>query len=132
MTKKRFAKLSRVRELVEATKRFGAKDSNIGVLTWGSSAGPALEAVSLLQQKGQEVSGMAIRLLSPFPMDEVLAFVNGCKTVLIAEVNYQGQLSSLIEGRQSQGTIIRKFTSVEGVPFRAGQIAAALEEVVRQ
>lgn len=129
MTKKRFAKLSKVSELVETTKRFGDKDSDIGILTWGSSAGPALEAVSLLQLKGLNVAGMALRLLSPFPMDEVLTFVNGCKTVLIAEVNFQGQLASLIEGRQEQGTTIRKFTSIEGVPFRTGELVAALEEV---
>jgi hypothetical protein len=62
-------------------------------------------------------------------MDEVLSFVNGCRAVVIAEVNFQGQLASLIEGKQQHGTTVEKFTSIQGVPFRTGELIAALEEV---
>ena len=132
MTTKRFKKLLRVGELVETAERFGDQEADIGILTWGSSAGPALEAVSLLQQRGRPVSGMALRLLSPFPMEDVLTFVNSCKAVVIAEVNFQGQLASLIEGRQDNGTTIKKLTSIQGLPFRTGELIAALEEVAQR
>jgi 2-oxoglutarate ferredoxin oxidoreductase subunit alpha len=115
--------------MVTATKRFGEKNSDVGILTWGSTAGPAIEAVSLLQKKGRPVAGMAVRLLSPFPVDEVLGFVNRYRTVLIPEVNFQGQLASLIEGREAPETSLRRLTSVKGIPFRTDELVEALEEV---
>ncbi len=129
MTSKRFKKVEAARQLVRPYVRFGDSSSEVGILTWGSSAGPAIEAVSVLEARGIGVAGIALRLLSPFPMDEVLEFLNKRKAVIIAEVNFQGQLASLVMDRQHNDTRLIKLTSIEGVPFRTGEIVAALEEV---
>lgn len=131
MTAKRFRKLDRVAALVEATVTFGDPAAEIGLLTWGSAAGPAMEAVPILARKGVKVAGMAVRLLSPLPLADILAFVNQRHVVVIAEGNYQGQLASLVDGRQNPGVKITRLTSVSGVPFGTGEMITAVEEAAR-
>jgi 2-oxoglutarate ferredoxin oxidoreductase subunit alpha len=131
MTAKRFRKLEHVRDLVEGTVTFGDDTADVGLLTWGSGAGQAAEAVAVLARKGVKVAGMAIRLLMPLPLEDVLSFVNRRRVTLIFEDNYQGQLASLIEGRQRPGIRIAKLNEISGVPIGTGKIVAAVEEAAR-
>ncbi len=131
MTQKRFRKLRHVREMVEPFVRFGDPEADIGLLTWGSTAGQAMEAVAMLARTGRKVAGMALRLLWPFPMEEVLEFMNRRSVVVIAEGNYQGQLASLVEGRQRAQVRIARLNAVSGVPFTTGEVVAAIEEAAR-
>ncbi|MBN1423294.1 2-oxoacid:acceptor oxidoreductase subunit alpha [Candidatus Fermentibacteria bacterium] len=131
MTAKRFRKLERVSDLVESAVMFGDQTADVGVLTWGSTAGSAMEATPALEHRGIKVAGMALRLLAPFPQADVLAFMNARRVVVIAEGNYQGQLASLVEGRQRAGIRVVRLTSVTGVPIGAGEIITAVEEAAR-
>lgn len=131
MTEKRFRKLKEVPSMVDGLLQFGEPNADVGVLTWGSAAGEAREAVKILASRGQPVAGLAVRLLSPFPMNEVLDFMAGKRAVVVVEMNYQGQMASLIEGRQGPRTKIHKLNQVTGVPFRTGEIISILEEVAR-
>ena len=130
-TAKRFRKLDHVRDMVEAFVTFGDPAADIGLLTWGSAAGEAAEAVSILARKGVKVAGMALRLLSPLPLAEIIKFMNRRRVVVIAEGNYQGQLASLVEGRQRTKTRVTKLNAISGVPFSTSEMITAVEEAAR-
>lgn len=131
MTAKRFRKLRHVRGMVEPFVTFGDPGAEVGILTWGSTAGQAMEAVPMVARKNIPVAGMAVRLLMPLPMDEILEFINRRRVVLVVEGNYQGQLASLLEGRQRPGVRIQRLNAVSGVPFTTGEVVSALEEAAR-
>ncbi|MFJ3236013.1 2-oxoacid:acceptor oxidoreductase subunit alpha, partial [Streptomyces sp. NPDC086787] len=94
------------------------------VLGWGSTYGPITAAVRRLRTAGEPVAQAHLRHLNPFPQNlgEVLARYD---RVVIPEMNL-GQLATLIRAKYLIDA--RSITQVNGMPFKAQQLAAALEE----
>ncbi|MBU8848421.1 MAG: 2-oxoacid:acceptor oxidoreductase subunit alpha, partial [Desulfobacterales bacterium] len=95
MTQKRFAKFNTV--LTEApAPEISANDRDefdIGVISWGSSAGAAHEAVMSAQKEGINASSFSSMMLSPFPEKALIDFSDKCKKILIPELNFSGQFA---------------------------------------
>jgi len=98
MTKKRFNKHSSV--LSEAPdpviSGFNKDMADIGVVSWGSSAGAAHEAVISAKKEGIKGASFSSMMLSPFPEKELTDFVKKCKKILVPELNYAGQFADFI------------------------------------
>lgn len=96
MTQKRFRKFQSV--LSEAPppeiSRTDQTAYDIGVISWGSSAGAAHEAVMAARQEGIDASSFSSMMISPFPERELLEFAGKCKKILIPELNYSGQFAA--------------------------------------
>ncbi len=61
------------------------------ILTWGSMSGPASEAQNSLKSEGINVRLVALRQISPFPIDAVEKALEGATQVLVIEQNHTGQ-----------------------------------------
>ncbi|MYT71597.1 MULTISPECIES: 2-oxoacid:acceptor oxidoreductase subunit alpha [unclassified Streptomyces] len=98
------------------------------VLGWGSTYGPITAAVRLLRAAGKPVAQAHLRHLNPFPADlgEVLARY---ERVIVPEMNL-GQLATLLRARYLFD--VRALTQVNGMPFKAGQLARMVEEALRE
>ncbi|MEV5427667.1 2-oxoacid:acceptor oxidoreductase subunit alpha, partial [Streptomyces cellulosae] len=96
------------------------------VLGWGSTYGPITAAVRRLRKAGQPVAQAHLRHLNPFPknLGEVL---RGYDKVVIPEMNL-GQLATLIRAKYLVDA--RSYNQVNGMPFKAEQLAAALKEAI--
>jgi 2-oxoglutarate/2-oxoacid ferredoxin oxidoreductase subunit alpha len=96
------------------------------VLGWGSTYGSIGAAVRRARRAGHEVAHAHLRHLNPFPPDlgEVLRRYD---RVLVPEINL-GQLALLLRGRFLVDVI--SYNRVRGLPFRAAELAEAIEEVV--
>jgi 2-oxoglutarate ferredoxin oxidoreductase subunit alpha len=94
------------------------------VLGWGSTYGPITAAVRRLRGIGHAVAQAHLRHLNPFPanLGEVLRSYD---KVVVPEMNL-GQLAALIRAKYLVDA--RSHTQVNGMPFKAEQLAAALKE----
>src|SRR6266498_1832755 len=96
------------------------------VLSWGGTYGSVAAAVRRVRATGKKVAHAHLRYLNPFPRNtgEV---VRGYEKVLVPEINL-GQLQKLI--RAEFLVDATGFNLVRGIPFRAGEVAAAIDAMV--
>ncbi|MFR9787149.1 2-oxoacid:acceptor oxidoreductase subunit alpha [Streptomyces sp. MB22_4] len=97
------------------------------VLGWGSTYGPITAAVRRLRTAGESIAQAHLRHLNPFPanLGSVLARYD---KVVVPEMNL-GQLATLIRAKYLVDA--HSYNQVNGMPFKAEQLADALQEVLR-
>jgi 2-oxoglutarate ferredoxin oxidoreductase subunit alpha len=100
--------------------------AHVLVLGWGSTYGPIGAACRAVRRAGRQVAQAHLRYLNPFPANtgEVLRRYD---KVLIPEMNL-GQLSMLIRATYLVDAI--GYNRVRGLPFKAEELAGAIEEVI--
>nr|WP_107470725.1 hypothetical protein [Streptomyces sp. ERV7] len=96
------------------------------VIGWGSTYGPITAAVRRLRAEGLPIAQAHLRHLNPFPrnLGEVLRHYD---TVVVPEMNL-GQLATLIRAKYVVDA--QSYTQVNGMPFKAAQLAEALKEAI--
>ncbi|MEV8320486.1 2-oxoglutarate ferredoxin oxidoreductase subunit alpha, partial [Streptomyces sp. NPDC059900] len=96
------------------------------VLGWGSTYGPITAAVRRLRSSDEAIAQAHLRHLNPFPsnLGEVL---HSYDKVVIPEMNL-GQLATLIRAKYLVDA--HSYNQVNGMPFKAEQLATALKEVI--
>ncbi|MFI1396265.1 2-oxoacid:acceptor oxidoreductase subunit alpha [Streptomyces sp. NPDC020681] len=96
------------------------------VLGWGSTYGPITAAVRRLRAAGIPIAQAHLRNLNPFPgnLGEVLGRYS---KVVVPEMNL-GQLASLIRAKYLVDA--QSYNQVNGMPFKAEQLATALKEAI--
>lgn len=94
------------------------------VVGWGSTYGPITAAVRRIRGAGGAVAQAHLRHLNPFPgnLGEVLKRYD---KVVVPEMNL-GQLAHLLRAKYLVDA--RSHTQVTGLPFKAEQLAAAIQE----
>jgi 2-oxoglutarate ferredoxin oxidoreductase subunit alpha len=101
-------------------------EAKLLVLGWGSTYGSIGAAVRRARRAGQNVAQAHLRHMNPFPanLGEVLRRYD---KVLVPEINL-GQLALLLRGKYLVDVI--SYNRVRGLPFRAAELAEAIEEVL--
>ncbi|WP_326807772.1 2-oxoacid:acceptor oxidoreductase subunit alpha [Streptomyces sp. NBC_01186] len=96
------------------------------VLGWGSTYGPITAAVRRIRNAGGEIAQAHLRNLNPFPrnLGEVL---RRYEKVVVPEMNL-GQLATLVRAKYLVDA--QSYTQVNGMPFKAEQLATALKEAI--
>lgn len=128
---KRMRKMELARTLVPPPALFGVppEAADVSLLVFGTTKGPALEAIRWLEPEGVRVAMMQVVTVWPFPAEEVLSFLDAAKTTVIVEGNLTGQLQGLVRQhclRDVDHTLHR----YDGRPFSPEQIYAKLTEVI--
>ncbi|KMS72735.1 2-oxoglutarate ferredoxin oxidoreductase subunit alpha [Streptomyces viridochromogenes] len=96
------------------------------VLGWGSTYGPITAAVRRLRNAGELIAQAHLRHLNPFPRN--LGVVLGSyEKVVIPEMNL-GQLATLVRAKYLVDA--HSYNQVNGMPFKAEQLAKALKEAI--
>ncbi|MFJ4619024.1 2-oxoacid:acceptor oxidoreductase subunit alpha [Streptomyces sp. NPDC088812] len=96
------------------------------VLGWGSTYGPITAAVRRLRAAGEGIAQAHLRHLNPFPRN-LGAVLEAYDRVVIPEMNL-GQLATLIRARYLVDA--HSYNQVNGMPFKAEQLATALKEAI--
>lgn len=96
------------------------------VLGWGSTYGPITAAVRRLRTAGHPIAQAHLRHINPFPanLGDVLKRYD---KVVIPEMNL-GQLATLLRAKYLIDA--HSFNQVNGMPFKAEQLATALKEAI--
>ena len=97
-------------------------DAKVLVVGWGSTYGAIAAGVRRIRARGQKVAHAQLVHLNPFPsnLEAVLAAYD---KVLVPEVNL-GQLNKLLRAEFLVDVV--SFTKLQGLPFRAAEIEAAI------
>ena len=129
MTVKRFQKLAAIGadpKMRDSCLAFGDEKAEIGIVTWGSTAGPVEEAVRIAAEMGFAARALVPRLLNPLPHAELERFFRQVKRVIVPELNFTGQLASVLRSVYRVPTI--GLAKVKGVPMDPSEIVAKIAE----
>ncbi|MEZ5840121.1 MAG: 2-oxoacid:acceptor oxidoreductase subunit alpha [Hyphomicrobiales bacterium] len=133
MSRKRYGKLEPATRYPGLTtaKRFGAQGKvNVGILGWGSTFGEILEAMFEAEKEGISCSAMKVVMLSPLPLDQIEAFFDDCDVVLVPELNFEGQLATLVSG--TIGRPVVRLARATGSPMQVAEILAEVRRLASQ
>jgi len=118
MMEKRMKKLLSAKKEIPTPSLFGPKNAKLTLVGWGSTKGPALAAVELLEGKANYLH---LNYLWPFPQEEVQKILFIAQKVIILEGNYSGQLHQLIK-EQTAEKADEVFLKYDGRPFYPEEI----------
>ncbi|HEY3414663.1 MAG TPA: 2-oxoacid:acceptor oxidoreductase subunit alpha [Armatimonadota bacterium] len=131
MSDKRARKIESAAQEPGWTEELGDQKADIGILCWGSTAGPAREALEILQERGVSAKMLFVRMLWPMREAEIRKFITGCRAIVLPELNGSGQYAQLVRSRLygTSNVPIVRYNKVTGLPFGAHEIADFVEEV---
>lgn len=125
MTNRRFSKLKLLEnEFFESVN----PEFNICLMPWGGSKGPAMEAYEKLIESGEKISWLYTMFLNPLPA-ELLQLLKSKELVLVPELNYMGQFSSIL---RTYGVKAESITQFTGLPFKVRDLCARVAGRVKQ
>ncbi|EFH85570.1 2-oxoacid:acceptor oxidoreductase subunit alpha [Ktedonobacter racemifer] len=127
MMEKRFRKLYTAAEELPQPQRYGDAEATIGLIGWGSTEGTIQEAIDRAREKGYKVAALHLKILSPLPDRKIQEFIHSVQKVIVPECNYSGQLANLLGAKYGLQAI--RVNKYGGIPFTAGEILRAIEEV---
>lgn len=102
---------------------------DVGVVGWGSTFGSVLEAVNVARERGLRVGALKVAAIYPYHTDAIRKFMARCQEILIPELNYSGQLATLI-GHLHRKDVVR-LNLATGVPFPPSHIRKKIEELAQ-
>ncbi|MGO2093193.1 MAG: 2-oxoacid:acceptor oxidoreductase subunit alpha [Mammaliicoccus sciuri] len=117
-----------INDPVESNEKY--EEADILYVGFISTAGAIEEAISRLDQQNVKVNHIQIRQLHPFPSDVVQEAFNKAKKVVVAEHNYQGQLSNIIKMNINHQNKIINQTKYDGTPFLPHEIEDKALEIL--
>ena len=119
MTERRFSKL----RLLENEKYESKNEEEpVALVPWGGSKGPAQEALALLEERGLKVGWYYTMFLNPLS-PKLVQELRKKELVLVPELNYQGQFSSIL---RSHGIKAESITQYTGLPFKVSDLASMI------
>jgi 2-oxoglutarate ferredoxin oxidoreductase subunit alpha len=122
MTERRFSKL---KLLEDGFYESDNNESKIAVMSWGGSKGPSQEAYSQLREQGMLLSWYYTMFLNPLP-PELLNELKSKDLVIVPELNYQGQFSSIL---RSHGVKAQSITQYTGLPFKVRHLVEQISDM---
>jgi 2-oxoglutarate/2-oxoacid ferredoxin oxidoreductase subunit alpha len=127
MVRTRQAKIDGIAASIPATE-VDDPDGNatVAVIGWGSTYGPIGAACRRIRASGRSIAQVHLRHLNPLPADlgDVLARF---ERVICPEMNL-GQLAMILRARYLIDIV--SHTQVRGLPFRAAELAAVLQDAI--
>ena len=129
MATKRFKKLGEAAKEIPQPQFLGPEDAELTIVTWGSTKGPVLEAMRLLEKGGLKANLLQIVFISPFPTETVEKILKRAKTTVIVEGNQTSQMASVI--REKTGIEIEnKILRFDGRPFSPEDLFTSFKELI--
>lgn len=119
---KRMKKLETARTDVPVPSLYGPAAADLTLVCWGSTKGPAIDAMELLARQGKTVNVLHFVYLHPLPVVKVTGVLRHCHNTLLVENNYSGQFGKHLMadiGFQPEHTMLR----YDGRPFFTDEIA---------
>ncbi|UZW67749.1 2-oxoacid:acceptor oxidoreductase subunit alpha [Priestia flexa] len=104
-------------------------DSDVLFVGFNSIRGAIEEAMERLEADGLRVNHAHIRLIHPFPVDEILPYVNGAKKVIVVENNATGQLANILKMNVGNHHKVQSILKYDGNPFLPQEVYTKSKEM---
>lgn len=115
MTKRRFGKLELLNDGTYESRNTKAA---IALMPWGGSKGPTFSAYEQLIESGEDIAWYYTMFLNPLP-HQLLDELKQKELVIVPELNYQGQFSTVL---RSFGVHAESITEYTGLPFKVSDL----------
>ncbi len=129
MAAKRFKKMEAAKEYIPKPKLIGPEDADLTIISWGSTKGPVLEALKLLEKDGLKANFLQIVYISPFPTDTVGNILKSAKTTVMVEGNQTAQMAGLIKEKTGLD-VDHKILRFDGRPFNPEDLLIQFKEII--
>lgn len=126
---KRMRKVENIRFDTPVYKYTPHEDAEVLIVGFNGTRGAIEEAIGRLEKDGVKVNHAHIRLIHPFPTDEVLPLVQSAKKVLVVENNATGQLANIMKMNVGNADKIVKFLKYDGNPFLPHEVYTKCKEL---
>ncbi|MFC4798255.1 MULTISPECIES: 2-oxoacid:acceptor oxidoreductase subunit alpha [Neobacillus] len=126
---KRMRKLDNIRFNTPVYKNAKHEEADILFVGFNSTRGVIEEAMGRLENDGLKVNHAHIRLIHPFPTDEVLPLIQSAKKVIVLENNATGQLANIIKMNVGHADKIVKHVKYDGNPFLPHEVYTKAKEL---
>lgn len=127
----------RLRKIYETARKSGDLpedlifgEGDIGLIGFGFTYGPIMEAMERLLEKRIKVKFLQIRTLWPLDKEKIKSFIDSCKKVIVVEQNAQGQLSNIIKMFYPEHSKIESLTRYDGRGFTPGDIVNKVISII--
>ncbi|MEM4590288.1 MAG: 2-oxoacid:ferredoxin oxidoreductase subunit alpha [Nitrososphaerota archaeon] len=133
MMDKRMSRLQLIDETIPPDEKvavYGDTNAKDWIVSWGSTKGPILDALELLEEEGiNSIGFLQLKILYPFPSKLCTEILGGAKRIIDLEQNYSGQMGRLMvmEAGISPTNHILKYN---GRPFTSTEVLDAVKEVL--
>jgi 2-oxoglutarate/2-oxoacid ferredoxin oxidoreductase subunit alpha len=127
---KRLRKLKHIRFNTPVHKNVKHDEADLLVVGFISTRGAIEEAIGRLEQDGVKVNHAHIRLLHPFPTEEVLPLVESAKKVVVVEQNATGQLANILKMNVGHAEKIASVLKYDGNPFLPNEVYTKCKELL--
>ncbi|MCA1053590.1 2-oxoacid:acceptor oxidoreductase subunit alpha [Rossellomorea aquimaris] len=105
------------------------EEADLLLVGFNSTRGVIEEAMGRLEADGIKVNHAHIRLVHPFPAEELEPLMERAKKVAVIEHNATGQLASIIKMNVGYGRKIKNLTKYDGTPFLPQEIYTRCKEL---
>ena len=97
---------------------------------FNSTRGVIEETMKNLENDGIKVNHVHVRLIHPFPADEILPYVDAAKKVVVIENNATGQLANILKMNVGHANKITKLLKYDGNPFLPYEVYTKCRELI--
>ncbi|MBM7659282.1 2-oxoglutarate ferredoxin oxidoreductase subunit alpha [Bacillus mesophilus] len=105
-------------------------EADILFVGFNSTRGAIEEAMERFELEGTKVNHAHVRLLHPFPTEEILPYVKSAKKVVVVENNATGQLANILKMNAGYGEKVTSLLKYDGNPFLPKEIHNRSKELL--
>ncbi|AQZ48708.1 2-oxoglutarate synthase subunit KorA [Paenibacillus larvae subsp. larvae] len=129
MMDKRLRKLTNVKVTNPIHVDAPHEEPDVLIIGIGSTGGTIDEARGRLDKDGLKTNHITVRLLNPFPAEELRPYMEKAKTVVVVENNATAQLANLIKLHVGFADKIKNLLKYNGNPFLPSEIYQEVKEL---
>lgn len=127
---KRFRKLQYVHFDTPVFTDAPNKEADVLLVGFGSTKGAIEEIRPMLDAEGIKTNHAHIRLIYPFPVEEMKPLINHAKKVIVVENNATGQLANILKLNMGHHDKIVNLTKYDGTPFLPLELLDRVKELL--
>jgi len=126
---KRMRKISNLKFNTPIHKNAPHEEADLLIVGFNSTRGAIEEAMGRLEKDGLKVNHAHVRLVHPFPADEMMQLVKSAKKVAVIENNATGQLANIMKMNVGGHEKIHKILKYDGNPFLPQEVHTKCKEL---
>lgn len=126
---KRFRKIENIKFDTPIHKNAPHEEADLLIVGFNSTRGAIEEAMGRLEKDGVKVNHAQVRLIHPFPADELLPLVKSAKKIAVVENNATGQLANIMKMNVGHAEKIHKLLKYDGNPFLPHEVHTKCKEL---
>ncbi|MGD6871516.1 2-oxoacid:acceptor oxidoreductase subunit alpha [Sutcliffiella horikoshii] len=106
------------------------EEADVLLVGFNSTRGTIEEAMERLELDGVKANHVQVRLIHPFPTEEIAPLVKAAKKVIVVEYNATGQLANILKMNVGEHEKIRSLLKYDGDPFLPKEIHTKCKELL--